>query len=137
MAADDPNGATIVLYRRGPELELLVLHRAGEGPEYEGDWAWTPPAGARLPAELPDEGASRELHEEVGLELVPTHHANCGVEYWWAYSVELPEGAEIILDDEHDRFEWLTPDETAVRCQPEVVSDTVRCVAALLRRGHA
>ena len=32
--------------------EFLLLHRvAPGGPDYEGEWAWTPPAGARQPRE--------------------------------------------------------------------------------------
>ena len=51
IAEDAPFGATVVVYRRvGDGLELLVLHRAHDGPDHEGDWAWTPPAGAGKPA---------------------------------------------------------------------------------------
>ena len=48
----DPRGASVIVYREGKAgLEVLVLHRAHRGPDFEGDWAWTPPSGARQPGE--------------------------------------------------------------------------------------
>lgn len=61
----------MVVYRRAPEVEVLVLHRSAGGAALEGDWAWTPPAGTRFPAEPIDHCAARELHEELGLDLQP------------------------------------------------------------------
>jgi len=44
-----PFGATIVVVRgQAAATEALLLHRAHNGPEYAGDWAWTPPAGERF-----------------------------------------------------------------------------------------
>ena len=77
ITPDPPFGASIIVYRRtGDQVEFLILHRAHHGIAYEGDWAWTPPAGARWPGEPPDEGAQRELKEETGLEtpIQPTNH---------------------------------------------------------------
>lgn len=67
----DPHfGASIIIFRRTESaIELLLLHRAHQGPDYEGDRAWTPPAGARWLGEHPDEGARRELKEETALIL--------------------------------------------------------------------
>ena len=70
IADDPPHGVTIVVHRRGAVgYEVLVLHRARHGPDYVGDWAWTPPAGCRLPSEDVDVCARRELYEEAGLVL--------------------------------------------------------------------
>lgn len=102
-AADRPYGATVVVCRRVvSELEMLVLHRARAGPDDEGDWAWTPPAGARFPAEPVTDCAARELHEEVGLDLdlVPVGTDEAG---WSTYVAEAPADVVITLDGEHDR----------------------------------
>jgi len=59
---------------KGGGWEYLPLHRAHRGAGYAGDWAWTPPSGARLPGEPVLAGALRELKEEAGIasaELVP------------------------------------------------------------------
>ena len=70
VASEAPFGAAIVVYRRGPEgLEFLILHRAYDDADFEGDWAWTPPSGARYPAESIKACAARELVEETGLAL--------------------------------------------------------------------
>jgi 8-oxo-dGTP pyrophosphatase MutT (NUDIX family) len=129
VAEDPPFGASIVVYRRaGAGLEFLILHRAHEGPTYEGDWAWTPPAGARLPGEAPDICASRELYEETRLQLSirPTRHGSVD---WLVYVAEAPGDAVVALDDEHDRFEWVSPPEAVARCRPDQVSVQLRAVA--------
>jgi RimJ/RimL family protein N-acetyltransferase/8-oxo-dGTP pyrophosphatase MutT (NUDIX family) len=120
-AGDRPYGAAVVVYRRVPEVEVLVLHRAGLGPGHEGDWAWTPPAGTRFPAEPVDECAARELHEETGLELdlVPVGTDDDG---WATYRAEAPPHATVVLDAEHDRYEWLPVAAATARCRPATVA---------------
>jgi hypothetical protein len=41
---------------------------------------------------------------------------------------------EIVLDDEHDRYAWLTLDEAARRCLPAVVASGIEAAAAWLDR---
>ena len=71
VAREPPYASCVVVWRAGGGgRELLVLHRlAPGGPGYEGDWAWTPPSGARQPGETPGDAARRELREETGLAL--------------------------------------------------------------------
>jgi 8-oxo-dGTP pyrophosphatase MutT (NUDIX family) len=120
-ARERPFGATVVV-RRGDKV--LLLHRAHEGPAYDGDWAWTPPSGARLPGETPDDCARRELREEAGLELepqrVPSPHDD------WAYYVaDAPDDAVVVLDAEHDAHRWVHVDDAAAMCKPERVAATL------------
>ncbi len=62
ISPEPPFGASVVVYRRGAAgVEFLILHRAHSGPEFDGDWAWTPPSGARLPHEPILACAEREL----------------------------------------------------------------------------
>jgi 8-oxo-dGTP pyrophosphatase MutT (NUDIX family) len=117
-AREKPYGATVVV-RRGEDV--LVLHRAHEGPDYDGDWAWTPPSGARLPGESPDECARRELIEEAGLHL-ELRRVPSGAEDWAYYVADAPDDAEVTLDAEHDAFRWLPVEEAAAVCKPERVA---------------
>jgi 8-oxo-dGTP pyrophosphatase MutT (NUDIX family) len=131
-----PYGCAIVVFRRGDAgRELLMLHRAHYGSEYEGDWAWTPPSGARLPGEEPDDCARRELREETGLAL-PLHATTLGTPEWYAYWGEAPHDARVIIDAEHDRSVWLPPDEAVRRCTPDVARLALARVAALLADEH-
>ena len=133
IADDDPRFVTIVVWRRGAAgREYLLLHRAHEGPHSAGDWAWTNPAGARQPGEDPLEAARRELREEAGLELDlrPLDHDRGELGLFVA---EAPADAEVVLDHEHDAFEWADVDEARRRCLPAMVGDTFVKVDGLLR----
>lgn len=103
----------------------MALHRAARGPDHQGDWAWTPPSGARLPDEPVELCARRELVEETGLKLslqrLPTT-----AEDWAVFVAEAPADAQIVLDGEHDRFAWLTTDELLARCAPAQVTEQIR-----------
>jgi 8-oxo-dGTP pyrophosphatase MutT (NUDIX family) len=119
ISPDPPFGATIVVFRRAADgPELLLLHRAHHGPEYEGDWAWTPPAGSRLPGEPIEACARRELLEETGLalDLTPTE---CGTAEWCLYLAEATLDADVLLDAEHDRYEWVACSVAFDRCRPD------------------
>lgn len=120
ISPEIPYGVTIVVYRRTAEgAEFLILHRAGQGAE--GDWAWTPPSGARHPGEAVEVCARRELLEETGLALV-LNLTDCGTEDWWVYVAEAPREGEVILSVEHDRAAWVSPEEACQRCTPDAVS---------------
>jgi 8-oxo-dGTP pyrophosphatase MutT (NUDIX family) len=132
VAREKPYGASILVWRhaRGGR-EWLVLHRAHEGPDYAGDWAWTPPAGARLPGEALVACAERELREETGLSLSLTE-TGLGSDEWPLFVAEASASAEVRLDDEHDRYEWLTLEDAAARCFPAFVGESFSVVAASL-----
>jgi len=134
VAPDDPRGAQIVVRRPagpdGADVEYLMLHRAVHGPGYEGDWAWTPPSGARLPGEPILAGAERELAEEAGLRGVSLHPADLSGP-WAVFAADVPPDTQVTLDAEHDRFAWLRRDEAAHRCLPAPVAVTFRIAAAL------
>lgn len=135
VAREPPFAASVVVWREGAGgREFLLLHRlAPGGAEYEGDWAWTPPAGARFPGEEPDEAARRELYEETGLalELVPAAAARA-TEDVALYVAQAAPGDAIRIDAEHDRFEWLPLEDALVRCLPPVVAQGLANAAAWL-----
>ncbi len=132
VTRERPFASCVVVWRRGATgREFLVLHRAHFGPKFAGDWAWTPPAGARQPGEDADTAAARELREETGLSLplVQVESPNPDVAH---YVAEAPHDAEVTLDAEHDAHRWLPLDAAAELCRPAVVSDGLRAAAAVL-----
>ncbi len=118
-----PHGVSIIVYRRKEKAyEFLILHRAHQGPGYEGDWAWTPPSGARLPGEGVAQCAIRELAEEAGLHL-SLQACTLGAETWAIFLAEAEiSEAVTLVDEEHDRYEWVSLSEAINRCQPQQVS---------------
>lgn len=131
VAPDEPHGAAIVVRRAAPAgdgpPEYLILHRAHRGPDYEGDWAWTPPSGSRQPGEPVLAAARRELTEETGLVAAPTDLRVLDLGGAWVrFGLEVPAGTVASIDPEHDRFEWLAANDAAGRCRPAAVADGVR-----------
>jgi 8-oxo-dGTP pyrophosphatase MutT (NUDIX family) len=145
VAPDNPRGAMVVVRRPDGDggREYLMLHRAHRGPDYEGDWAWTPPSGARLPGEPVLTGARRELAEEAGLDtpgLAPVDLSGG----WAVLAAEVGAGEVARLDAEHDALCWLPLAEALRRCQPAAPAANLRAGAAVplpaiafrpLRRG--
>ncbi len=139
VAREPPRACCVVVWREGERgREFLVLHRlAPGGAGYEGNWAWTPPSGARLPGETPEAAASRELREETGLLLrltaLPEAAPSGDVALFVA---QTPPDADVVLDDEHDEFMWLPLEEAGARCLPVEVADGLMNASAWLD-GHA
>lgn len=129
---EPPFGASIIVYRQnGAGYQFLILHRAHNGPDFAGDWAWTPPSGARHPGEPIAQCASRELQEETGLQL-PLQATPFG-ENWAIFFAEAQvDGVINLVDDEHDHYEWVSLDEAVQRCQPAQVNGAIRQVAGLI-----
>ena len=135
VAPEPPYACAVVVWRDVPSgREFLLLHRhAPGGADYEGEWSWTPPSGARQPGEEPDAAAARELAEEIGLRLPLTPLTGASAtEDVALYVAEAPPRAEVVLDDEHDRFLWLPLDEALPKCLPRVVASGLANAAAWL-----
>lgn len=128
----------IVYCRRGEQVLYLVLHRTAFPPDFDGDRAWCPPSGGRLPGEPVDDCARRELREDTGLEL-PLTCVGDERHGWMVYMAEAPCGAERSPSAEHDRYARLLPEEAAVRCLPPMVGRQIARAAARLeaRRRRA
>jgi RimJ/RimL family protein N-acetyltransferase len=127
IAAEEPHGAAVMV-RRETHIgrQYLILHRAHHGPDYDGDWAWTPPTGARQPGESILAGALRELAEEADIstaEIWPVDLAG----NWARFCVDVPVDMPVrLVDVEHDRFAWVSPQEALRRCTPDTVSGGIR-----------
>ena len=127
ISRERPHGSTIVVASRAPEgWRYLLLHRAHHGPDWEGDWAWTPPAGARKPGEGVTEGAVRELLEETGLRAAPDPVLTEEID-WALFTLEVPWGTVTAVDGtEHDKAEWVPFDEATGRLRPAEVLEGFR-----------
>jgi 8-oxo-dGTP pyrophosphatase MutT (NUDIX family) len=133
VARERPYACCVVVWREAEgRREFLLLHRlAPGGASYEGEWAWTPPSGARQPGETPDTAAARELTEEVGLALPLTALLDRSASDDVAlYVAQAPPDAEVWLDDEHDTFLWLPLEEALPKCMPTVVAAGLANAAA-------
>lgn len=129
VARERPYACCVVVWRHGAVgREFLVLHRAHFGPDFAGDWAWTPPSGARQPGEDPDAAAARELLEETGLELALTRLESPSPDVS-LYVAEAPGAAEVALDSEHDAHRWLPLEAAVELCLPATVADGLRAAA--------
>jgi 8-oxo-dGTP pyrophosphatase MutT (NUDIX family) len=132
---DTSSGVAIVVWRRAPDLEVLLLHRSAVGEEFVGDWAWTTPGGAREPDEPPAATAARELYEETGLSLTcePVRSlvgaALPEVEVD-VFAAEATPDEEIRLSDEHDRYEWVH--DNLDRCLPPWVGEMYQEIIGLV-----
>ncbi|MGC8489207.1 MAG: NUDIX hydrolase [Clostridia bacterium] len=113
-------------HRVPPRSRPLLPDSAPDGAWRRGRRLWTPPAGARNPGERIEDAASRELFEEAGLRL-PFSPAPFDTGTWTKYRAEAPPDTVPTLHDvEHDRWMWVDAAEAVARCQPPVVSDTLR-----------
>jgi len=133
VAGEKPYGCSVVVWRNSERgREYLILHRrTPRGPGYEGDWAWTPPSGGRGRGEDPHASAARELREETGLELAIAP-ATVGDDQWAVYVGEAPPNAKIVLNEEHDRFRWVSAEEAERLCLPAMVGESISAVEARL-----
>lgn len=53
------------------------------------------------------------------------------------YVARAPADAELVLDDEHDRFLWLPLEEALPLCRPPVVAEGLRNAAAWIEAWRA
>lgn len=99
-----------VMIRRGGELLALLRCEADGG-------YWHTVAGGVEEGETYAQAAGRELQEEIGLAAEPldlgrTYVYDDSVEVH-AFLVEVPDGWEPTLNEEHDEYRWCEPDDAA------------------------
>jgi RimJ/RimL family protein N-acetyltransferase/8-oxo-dGTP pyrophosphatase MutT (NUDIX family) len=125
IATEDPRGSSVVVRRLGEagETSFLVLHRAANGSDYEGDWAWTSPAGARQPGEAIFPAALRELVEEAAIIFDDVWAVDLSGP-WALFACDVPSDQLVdLVDVEHDRFAWLSAEAASARIFPKGIAD--------------
>ena len=134
LAEDDPVRCTVVVRRERAGTELLCLHRAGEGPAYDGDRGWTPPSGCRQPGEPVLAAALRALGEEAGIDEADVWAVDLSGS-WALFAADVADDVTVDLRDRaHDRCAWLSPEEAAARIRPEEVARAQVARAAAVPR---
>jgi 8-oxo-dGTP pyrophosphatase MutT (NUDIX family) len=131
VSSERPHGAMVVVYRDADSsTEVLLFHRAGLTDS--GDWAWTPPSGARFPGEELTACSERELLEETGIvaNVIPVFVDDVD---WALYAARVESGLTLLLNDEHDRFDWVPANEAIERCLPTVVRNGLSSVLATVQ----
>ena len=110
------------------------------------DVIWEIPAGRQDPGESPEEGARRELEEEVGataakVELLLSFYATpgyCDEVMHLFRATGLTKGAARPEDDEHIEARWVTVAEARAMADRGEVKDAKTLLALLLEeRRHA
>jgi dATP pyrophosphohydrolase len=106
--------------RRAPDVLLLRRAAGGRSPG-----SWETVHGHIMDGEEPVAAALRELREETGLSPERLYnlsrvesfylHARGVVALIPAFCAVVPPDAAVAISAEHDRSEWLDPDEAAVR----------------------
>ncbi len=71
MAAPPRRSAGILLFRRRPQLEVLLAHMGGPYWQRKEIGAWTVPKGEPTDVEEAQETARREFQEELGVPVPP------------------------------------------------------------------
>jgi len=80
VSRERPHGATVVVAAQSPDgWRYVLLHRGHRGPDWAGDWAWTPPTGSRKPGEAP---AARKKAQRIAAAAAA--HAHQGAFAWSA-----------------------------------------------------
>ncbi|HYC31042.1 MAG TPA: NUDIX domain-containing protein [Gemmatimonadales bacterium] len=133
-----------VLRGTGAGLRCLVLRR---GPDGRCPGSWEAVHGHIEPGETPAQAALRELEEETGARPLKMYnlsrmeafyqHARDQVTLIPVFAAFVADGAEVRLGPEHDRFEWLSPDEARRRFAWPREGRALDDAVALVGRGDA
>ena len=133
-----------VLRGAGSTLEVLLLRR-GAGGRCPGSWEAV--HGHIEPGETPADAARREVTEETG--LTPERLYNLSrVELFYQHRVDevalvpvfaafVTAGANPRVGPEHDRLQWLRPDQARARFAWPRERRALDDIEVLLAEGHA
>jgi 8-oxo-dGTP pyrophosphatase MutT (NUDIX family) len=126
----------------GAKLQVLVLRRA-VGMRCPG--AWEVVHGRVEPGERPEDSAIREVRAETGYEVGRLYNLICQPFYLHKLStvqlavvfVAFVGDGDVRLGPEHDRAEWVTPDEAAGRLSWPRSVTALRDAVQVLQSGDA
>jgi type II secretory ATPase GspE/PulE/Tfp pilus assembly ATPase PilB-like protein/8-oxo-dGTP pyrophosphatase MutT (NUDIX family) len=128
---------------RAGDWRVLLLQRAAEG---KRPGSWETVYGKIDTEEKPEDAARRELREETGLEPAALYnvtvssfylHQSQTVQMCLTFAAFVPDDADVILSEEHQRFEWLSLDDACSRFTWPREAHALRDAHHLLRSGNA
>ena len=132
-----------VIRHNAGDWRVLVLQRAADATR-PGSWEIV--YGKIDSGERPEHAAVRELREETGLELSALYnvtvssfflHATQTIQMAIVFAAFVASDSEVILGDEHQRFEWLSLDEACDRFTWPRTAQSLRDARRLLAGGDA
>lgn len=127
----------------GGDWRILLLQRADDGKRPN---SWETVYGKIDSREKPEKAAVRELREETGLEPEALYnvtvssfylHTTGTVQMCVTFAAFVPDDADVILGEEHQRYEWLTVDEACERFTWPREAHALRDAQRLLGSGDA
>jgi 8-oxo-dGTP pyrophosphatase MutT (NUDIX family) len=132
-----------VIRHRGGDWRVLVLQRAADGKRPD---SWETVYGKVEARERPEKAAQRELEEETGLTPLALYnvtvssfylHTSNAVQMCITFAAFVPDDADVIISDEHQRYEWLPLDEACERFTWPREAHALRDARHLLAQGNA
>lgn len=134
----------IVLRGVGDTLEVLCLRRSSKG---RSPGSWEGVHAHVDPGETPLQTALRELTEETGLQAEKFYNLS-RVESFYRHSVNevalvpvfaalVPRNNDVVLSEEHDRYEWLRPEAARMRVSWPRIRREISQAVRLIGLGNA
>jgi len=125
------------------DWRVLVLQRAADAIRPD---SWETVYGKIDSGERPERAAVRELREETGLELNALYnvtvssfflHTTQTIQMAIVFAAFVASDSEVVLSDEHQRFEWLSVGDACNRFTWPRAAQALKDARHLLARGDA
>jgi type II secretory ATPase GspE/PulE/Tfp pilus assembly ATPase PilB-like protein/8-oxo-dGTP pyrophosphatase MutT (NUDIX family) len=132
-----------VIRHNGGDWRVLTLQRAADGKRPD---SWETVYGKIDAREKPEKAAVRELREETGLEVESLYnvtvtsfylHATGTIQMCITFAAFVSDDAEVVLGEEHQKFEWLSVDDACARFTWPREAHALRDAQHLLGGGDA
>jgi 8-oxo-dGTP pyrophosphatase MutT (NUDIX family) len=132
-----------VIRHNGGDWRVLTLQRAADG---KRPGSWETVYGKIDAREKPEKAAVRELREEASLEVESLYnvtvtsfylHSSGTIQMCITFAAFVSDDAEVVLGEEHQKFEWLTVDDACARFTWPREAHALRDAQHLLGSGDA
>ncbi|MFL5610060.1 MAG: ATPase, T2SS/T4P/T4SS family [Gemmatimonadaceae bacterium] len=133
----------LVIRHNAGDWRVLTLQRAPDG---KRPGSWETVYGKVDAREKPEKAAVRELREETGLEPTALYnvtvssfylHESRTIQMCMTFAAFVSGEFDVVLSEEHQRFEWLTVDQACERFTWPREAQALRDARHLLGQGNA